>query len=157
MTNALIRRFAELNRNDVALVGGKNASLGEMFSTLAPRGVQVPDGFATTSAAYWLYLQHNHLREKITARLEGLDITDVASLQGAGEEIRRWIMAGEMPPALCEGIATAYAELEKTVWQGYRCCCAQFCNRRRFAGCIFCRPTGNVPEYSRPRAIAVYM
>ena len=113
MTNALIRRFAELNRNDVALVGGKNASLGEMFSTLAPRGVQVPDGFATTSAAYWLYLQHNHLREKITARLEGLDITDVASLQGAGEEIRRWIMAGEMPPALCEGIATAYAELEK--------------------------------------------
>ena len=113
MTNALIRRFAELNRNDVALVGGKNASLGEMFSTLAPRGVQVPDGFATTSAAYWLYLQHNHLREKITARLEGLDITDVASLQGASEEIRRWIMAGEMPPALCEGIATAYAELEK--------------------------------------------
>jgi pyruvate,water dikinase len=113
MTNALIRRFAELNRNDVALVGGKNASLGEMFSTLAPRGVQVPDGFATTSAAYWLYLQHNHLREKITARLEGLDITDVASLQGAGEEIRRWIMAGEMPPALCEGIAIAYAELEK--------------------------------------------
>ena len=113
MTNALIRRFAELNRNDVALVGGKNASLGEMFSTLAPRGVQVPDGFATTSAAYWLYLQHNHLREKITARLEGLDITNVASLQSAGEEIRRWIMAGEMPPALCEGIATAYAELEK--------------------------------------------
>ena len=113
MTNALIRRFAELNRNDVALVGGKNASLGEMFSTLAPRGVQVPDGFATTSAAYWLYLQHNHLREKITARLEGLDITDVASLQSAGEEIRRWILAGEMPPALCEGIATAYAELEK--------------------------------------------
>jgi pyruvate,water dikinase len=113
MTSSLIRRFAELNRNDVALVGGKNASLGEMFSTLAPRGVQVPDGFATTSAAYWLYLQHNHLREKITARLEGLDITDVVSLQGAGEEIRRWIMAGEMPPALCEGIAIAYAELEK--------------------------------------------
>lgn len=118
MTSSLIRRFAELNRNDVALVGGKNASLGEMFSTLAPRGVQVPDGFATTSAAYWLYLQHNHLREKITARLEGLDITDVASLQSAGEEIRRWIMAGEMPPALCEGIATAYAELEKQYGKG---------------------------------------
>lgn len=113
MTSSLIRRFAELNRNDVALVGGKNASLGEMFSTLAPRGVQVPNGFATTSAAYWLYLEHNNLREKITARLNGLDIADVATLQQTGEQIRHWIIAGEMPPALCDTIAVAYAELEK--------------------------------------------
>lgn len=113
MTSSLIRRFAELNRNDVALVGGKNASLGEMFSTLAPRGVQVPNGFATTSAAYWLYLEHNNLREKIAARLNGLDIADVATLQQTGEQIRNWIIAGEMPPALCDAIATAYAELEK--------------------------------------------
>lgn len=113
MTSSLIRRFAELNRNDVALVGGKNASLGEMFSTLAPRGVQVPNGFATTSAAYWLYLEHNNLREKITARLNGLDIADVATLQQTGEQIRNWIIAGEMPPALCDTIAVAYAELEK--------------------------------------------
>lgn len=113
MTSSLIRRFAELNRNDVALVGGKNASLGEMFSTLAPRGVQVPNGFATTSAAYWLYLEHNNLREKITARLNGLDIADVATLQQTGEQIRSWIIAGEMPPALCDAIATAYVELEK--------------------------------------------
>jgi pyruvate, water dikinase len=118
MTSSMIRRFAELNRNDVALVGGKNASLGEMFSTLAPRGVQVPDGFATTSAAYWLYLEHNNLREKITARLEGLDITDVATLQQTGEEIRRWIIAGEMPPALCVAVADAYAELEKQYGAG---------------------------------------
>jgi pyruvate,water dikinase len=113
MTSSLIRRFAELNRNDVALVGGKNASLGEMFSTLAPRGVTVPNGFATTSAAYWLFLEHNELREKITARLEGLDISNVASLQHTGEEIRSWIVASDMPPSLCEAIATAYAELEQ--------------------------------------------
>ena len=113
MTSSLIRRFAELNRNDVALVGGKNASLGEMYSTLSPRGVQVPNGFATTSAAYWKYLEHNNLREKITTRLEGLDISDVASLQKTGEEIRSWIIAAEMPPALCDAIAIAYIELEK--------------------------------------------
>lgn len=113
MNPSLIRRFAELNRNDVALVGGKNASLGEMYSTLAPRGVTVPNGFATTSAAYWLFLEHNNLREKITARLEGLDISDVASLQKTGEEIRGWIITSEMPPALCDAIATAYAELEQ--------------------------------------------
>lgn len=113
MNNALIRRFAELNRNDVALVGGKNASLGEMFSTLSPRGVQVPNGFATTSAAYWLYLEHNQLKEKITARLADLDITDVVSLQKTGDEIRQWIIAGEIPPALAAAISSAYVDLEK--------------------------------------------
>ena len=107
MTTSLIRRFAELNRHDVPLVGGKNASLGEMFSTLAPRGVQVPNGFATTAAAYWLYLDHNRLRQKITDRLVRLDIADVAALQAAGDDIRRWIIAGEMPPALCDAIAAA--------------------------------------------------
>ncbi|HQQ64405.1 MAG TPA: phosphoenolpyruvate synthase, partial [Pseudomonadales bacterium] len=113
MTDKLIRCFAELNRNDVPLVGGKNASLGEMYSTLAPRGVQVPNGFATTSAAYWLFIDHNGLREKITATLDALDANDVAALQAAGKEIRTSILAAEMPPVLCEQIARAYAELEK--------------------------------------------
>lgn len=112
MTDNLIRRFAELNRNDVPLVGGKNASLGEMFSTLAPRGVQVPDGFATTSAAYWLFIDHNHLREKIAATLAALDANDVAALQQAGSDIRSWIRAAEIPQVLCEQIAQAYAGLE---------------------------------------------
>jgi pyruvate,water dikinase len=114
MTDNLIRCFAELNRNDVPLVGGKNASLGEMFSTLAPRGVQVPDGFATTSNAYWLFIDHNQLREKIAATLDALDANDVAALQAAGKSIRDAILGADIPPVLCDQIAAAYAELEAT-------------------------------------------
>jgi len=109
----LIRRFSEITRRDVALVGGKNASLGEMFSTLAPRGVQVPNGFATTAEAYWLYLQHNGLKEKITSTLSALDSNDVAALQLAGAKIRTWMLAGEIPPALEAELRRAYAELEQ--------------------------------------------
>lgn len=79
--SALIRSFASLGRGDVALVGSKNASLGEMFSTLAPCGVRVPDGFATTAEAYCLFIDHNKLREKITAALVKRDSNDVAALQ----------------------------------------------------------------------------
>ena len=113
MTEPLIRQFAHINRHDVAQVGGKNASLGEMVSALAPRGVQVPDGFATTAAAYWLYLDHNRLRDRISARLAGLDIADVASLQQAGNDIRNWMVAGELPPTLRDAITAAYALLEQ--------------------------------------------
>ncbi|MDH3514155.1 MAG: hypothetical protein OEM83_04700, partial [Gammaproteobacteria bacterium] len=55
-----IRKFSELGMNDVPVVGGKNASLGEMFRNLSAEGVRVPDGFATTSEAYRHFLKHNH-------------------------------------------------------------------------------------------------
>ena len=112
MTASLICRFSELTRNDVGLVGGKNASLGEMYSTLAPQGVQVPNGFATTADAYWLFLDHNNLRQKITDTLQDLDISDVAALQKAGKKVRHWMVAAEIPPALQEALKAAYAELE---------------------------------------------
>ena len=112
MPPPLIRRFADISRHDVAQVGGKNASLGEMVAQLGPRGVKVPDGFATTAEAYWLYLDHNKLRDRISARLDGLDSADVASLQGAGADIRGWILAGELPPALRDAIVAAYGVLE---------------------------------------------
>ncbi|HLS99381.1 MAG TPA: phosphoenolpyruvate synthase [Porticoccaceae bacterium] len=112
MPSPLIRPFADINRHDVALVGGKNASLGEMVGQLGRKGVRVPDGFATTAAAYWLYLDHNGLRDRIADRLDGLDTADVASLQRAGADIRAWLVAGEMPPALGDAIAAAYAKLE---------------------------------------------
>jgi pyruvate,water dikinase len=112
MTASLICRFSELTRHDVALVGGKNASLGEMYSTLAPQGVQVPNGFATTADAYWLFLDHNNLRQKITDTLQDLNISDVAALQKAGKIIRHWMVEAEIPPALQEALKAAYAELE---------------------------------------------
>lgn len=113
MNNELIKRFAELGRGDVPLVGGKNASLGEMYGALKPQGVEVPDGFATTSAAYWLFIDHNRLRQKITDVLDVLDSNDVTALQKAGADIRSWILAADIPLPLQQAIAAAYQVLEQ--------------------------------------------
>ncbi|MFP4640106.1 MAG: phosphoenolpyruvate synthase [Guyparkeria sp.] len=109
-----VRRFSELGMDDVAIVGGKNASLGEMVTKLGERGVQVPDGFATTADAYRHYIRHNGLDERIREALSGLDTDDVAALESAGRRIREWVSGGEMPEDLAEEIAAAYRELGET-------------------------------------------
>jgi pyruvate,water dikinase len=76
-----IRFFNELNIKDVPIVGGKNASLGEMYQNLTPKGVNIPNGFATTSDAYWLLLEENAIKDKISAILNDLDIADTKNLQ----------------------------------------------------------------------------
>ena len=106
-----IRHFSELGIKDVALVGGKNASLGEMISALSTQGVKVPDGFATTAQAYRHYIEHNHLHERIATALAGLDIKDVLALATTGAKIRQWIIRGEMPDDLADEIRTTYQEL----------------------------------------------
>ena len=106
-----VRFFNSLSLNDVPLVGGKNASLGEMFRTLKPKGVNVPDGFATTSEAYWAVLDHNQLREKIFPLLDALDIEDVVRLAEVGQTIREWLAHAELPTALIEEISHAYRQL----------------------------------------------
>jgi len=106
-----IKRFAELGMHDVPLVGGKNSSLGEMYSALSEKGVKVPNGFATTTEAYNHYLEHNHLFEKISQALETLDVDDVKALAITGKQIRGWILEGEMPQDMADEIAAAYGEL----------------------------------------------
>ncbi|MFO0469283.1 MAG: PEP/pyruvate-binding domain-containing protein, partial [Bacteroidota bacterium] len=66
MKHTYINQFKELSNDQVALVGGKNASLGEMFNRLSPKGIKIPDGFSTTAEAYWLFLDENNIREKLT-------------------------------------------------------------------------------------------
>ena len=114
----LIRDFRQIQRSDVASVGGKNASLGEMVSSLAPRGVQVPGGFATTAEAYWRYLDHNGLRQKITDALATLHIEDIAALQHTAAQVRQWIEAGHLPPALEKEVREHYAALEQQYGAG---------------------------------------
>lgn len=104
-----------LSMQDVPHVGGKNASLGEMIGALSELGVAVPGGFATTAKAFWDTLEQNGLREKINARLMGLDVNDVAALQSAGRDIRAMVEAAALPPALEEGIRKAYAAMGKNV------------------------------------------
>jgi pyruvate,water dikinase len=107
-----VKRFSELSINDVPLVGGKNASLGEMYRALGSEGIKVPNGFATTAAGFRLYIEHNQLHQKIAAELEQLDTRNVDALQVSGAKIRQWIMHGEMPEALAADIHEAYKELE---------------------------------------------
>ncbi|MGD2055679.1 MAG: phosphoenolpyruvate synthase [Gammaproteobacteria bacterium] len=106
-----VRRFSELGIDDVPLVGGKNASLGEMYRALSGEGVRVPNGFATTAQAYRDYLEHNSLREPIRQALEALDVDDVEALAETGAKIRGWIVDGNLPDRMVEEIRTAYREM----------------------------------------------
>ena len=105
--NSYVLPFATLTRNDVETVGGKNASIGEMIGQLASLGVQVPNGFATTAAAYREFLQQGGLTTKINAALADLDVNDVRKLAQVGAEIRAAILATPFQPALQDAVLTA--------------------------------------------------
>jgi pyruvate,water dikinase len=107
-----IRQFETLNSQDVSVVGGKNASLGEMIGTLKDKGVRVPDGFATTSEAYWKFLELNNLTEKIKSYLEDLKNSKI-SLEKAGKAIRRLFKSAEFPEEIATAIREAYKELSQ--------------------------------------------
>ena len=111
ISNDSIKPLRELGMEDVGLVGGKNASLGEMISNLANAGVSVPDGYATTANAFWNFLDHNQLRERIQKRLKDLDINDVSQLTKAGKEIRQWIVDAPFQDELQKSIIDAYESM----------------------------------------------
>ncbi len=105
--------FEELGIKDVPSVGGKNASLGEMFSNLSKKGVRIPDGFATTAEAYNYFFEANDLKKKIKKIIKGLDTHNVKDLMARGAEIRKTIMAAELPQDLKDQVAEAYRKLSK--------------------------------------------
>ena len=103
--------FADIGIDDIEQVGGKNASLGEMYRELSAQGVQVPNGFATSSDAYRHYIAHNNLEEKIRTALTELDTRDVKALAKVGRQIRSWVLHAEMPKDLAAEIVSAYEKL----------------------------------------------
>ena len=103
--------FENLRMTDVEQVGGKNASLGEMISQLAEKGVRVPGGFATTAEAYRAFLSHNGLNERISAALAELDVDDVVELARVGAQIRQWILETPFPAELEADIKAAWDKL----------------------------------------------
>ncbi|MEJ2803243.1 phosphoenolpyruvate synthase [Comamonadaceae bacterium PP-2] len=107
---ALVIPFEALRMTDVEVVGGKNASLGEMISQL-PQGVRVPTGFATTAHAFREFLKFEGLYERISQKLAALDVEDVRALAAAGAEIRGWVEAQPFPADLEAAIRTSFAEL----------------------------------------------
>ncbi|KRD39734.1 phosphoenolpyruvate synthase [Lysobacter sp. Root916] len=100
-----------LRLNDLARVGGKNSSLGEMIGNLANLGVSVPGGYATTAEAFKDFIAHNDLHQRIFDRLATLDVEDVPALTAAGGEIRGWVIDAPLQPALDQDIRTAYRQL----------------------------------------------
>ncbi|NNF64012.1 MAG: phosphoenolpyruvate synthase [Acidimicrobiia bacterium] len=110
---AFVQPLDAFGKDDVDVVGGKNASLGEMLSTLKSRGVRVPDGIAVTVAGFREYVTHNGLDELIAATVEGLVETDDRELARAGTTIRRAFGRGEFPPELADQIRDMYGKLSQ--------------------------------------------
>jgi len=106
-----IKKFSEISIDDVAEVGGKNASLGEMYNELSSEGVLVPNGFATTSAGFWTFLKSNNIDEKIKKLLKTLDREDYKNLSDIGSEARELIMEEKFSKEFSEEIVSAYSDL----------------------------------------------
>ena len=105
--------FDQLRLTDLAQVGGKNSSLGEMIGHLSQLGVSVPGGYATTADAFAEFIAFNNLTQRIYDRLDGLNVDDVVTLMAVGKEIRQWVMD-----------APLQAELDLAIRQGYQKMCA---------------------------------
>ncbi len=113
-----VKWFEEIGAQDVALVGGKNASLGEMIRNLGKKGVSVPSGFAITAEAYKYVVEKAGISQKIKGTLAGLDTHDMENLAERGEKIRNLITNSPCPKELEEEIRVAYREMEMKYGDG---------------------------------------
>ena len=109
----LILPYSKLKITDIPIVGGKNASLGEMINKLSSVGIRTPDGFATTVYAYEEFLKQNSLDKKIFKTLDDLDINDINALQETGKKIRNWVRQTQFPENLLQEIRTFYQDMMK--------------------------------------------
>ncbi len=106
-----VKIFNEINLDDITLVGGKNASLGEMYNNLTSKGVNVPNGFATTSNAFWDYLNENRIQKPLKNLMDQLDRAHFSNLGVIGEKARKLILNGEFSSDFSEEIIHAYKNL----------------------------------------------
>ncbi len=105
--------FREVGIKDVGSVGGKNASLGELRNNLVAKGINVPDGFATTANAYFYFMEKSGLRKQMDEILKDVDIHNLKTLHEKGQKVRELILAASLPDDLNQDILTAYQELSK--------------------------------------------
>lgn len=106
-----IKFFKDIDLSGVGEVGGKNASLGEMYRYLAPKGINLPNGFATTAQAYYYFLDHAGIRDKIGAILAGVDIANVRDVASRGAKVRALVLRAKFPKDLEDAIREGYREL----------------------------------------------
>jgi len=107
----LVLKFSEINANDVAKVGGKNASLGEMYTKLSGKGIKVPNGFATTASAFWQFVDANSIHNELIALMNKLDTTAFSNLKTIGSAVRDLFLKASMPTELQSAVTKAYKEL----------------------------------------------
>lgn len=117
MKDGLVLWLNEVGMEDIELVGGKNASLGEMIRNLSPLGIKIPMGFVVTSKAYWYFVEYNNLKDKIRQTLTGLDPNNIEDLSKRGLAIRDMIKGGVFPQDLKDEIINRYEELSKMYGQ----------------------------------------
>jgi len=108
-----IRWFEQITIEDVPLVGGKNASLGEMYRDLGSQGVKIPNGFATTAEEYWHVANSTGILDKLKEAMAGLDKTNVEDLAKRGKRARDLILGAGIPDDLWSEIERAYDKLCK--------------------------------------------
>jgi len=106
-----ILKYENITAADIAKVGGKNASLGEMFNRLSSKGINIPDGFATTSDAFWYFLASNKLGEQLKNLMAKLDKEKYTNLKAIGAEARQLFLSANFPPDLARDINSTYVEL----------------------------------------------
>ena len=150
--NPYIIPFEKLKSSDVEVVGGKNASLGEMISRLSGMGVSVPGGFATTSYAYRDFLAQDGLDERIRVILSTLDVDDVDRLASVGKQIRGWMLATPFSARLQNEVLESWRKMGRG--ERIRRCRALLGHRRGSARGFFRRAARNVPERARRAAPA---
>ena len=149
----LIKRFDEIGIEDIPLVGGKNASLGEMRRELTAKGVPVPDGFATTAAAYWHFLEKTKLKALIDDMLADLDVADIHELQKRSAKIRNAIMSAKLPQDLELGSGMRTRQLSAAA-TGTLAVAVGAAPRRKICPTPASRRAGNIPERARGRGAA---
>ena len=109
--SARIKTFRDIGIEDVLQVGGKNASIGEMYNRLSEKGVSIPNGFSTTSLAFWEFLKENEIQKPLKEIIGQLDRSNYANLTSIGQQARELILKGSLSKEISEEIITAYSEL----------------------------------------------
>ena len=117
MNSSCILLLDQVGLQDIHLVGGKNASLGEMLQNLTKLGIKIPDGFVITTTAYSEFIQHNHLDEEIRNIVKKIDYASVESLRRAGLTVRNLIKNARFPAQLSQQIIHAYYVLSNQYGQ----------------------------------------
>ena len=145
VANKYIKPLRQLGMRDVALVGGKNASLGEMLGHLTAAGVSVPDGYATTTTRFsGLSCPQQSARAESAPDLRARMLMIVRQLAAAGKEIRGWITAASLQAPLKRAIIDAYESMSAGIGRRPRGRGPIFGDSGRLAGRLFCRATGNL-------------